>query len=272
MPQLHAIFRSVRLEPAFESFQDWLPWGRGFENLIQAKTISVPPPQSGAQFMFFYSRGPICREYSLKQMTSEKFQEIRSKGTVVGFDFTLNPDELNGNLTFSIGAMALEGPMSFMLVVPDPAPGLIDALVSENVWSMAKRWCGVPGLLRLSAQSPRGVGPFSDGTDVDLPLVSGYHWLLYLRPDVVAILGGEEFVMRAAPVERVEAINTPEGGRGVLCRIAVSPNAVSDERWQAWKDFLKPVLGTLQSGFPPNSQFCKLTPEDRAFYPDGIHV
>jgi hypothetical protein len=95
---------------------------------------------------------------------------------------------------------------------------------------------------------------------------------LYLRPDVVDLLGGEDFVTQTAPVERVEALDTPEGGRGVLCRMAVSPHTVSDERWHAWKDFLKPVLGTLQSGFPPNTQFCKLTPEDRAFYPDGIHV
>jgi hypothetical protein len=93
-----------------------------------------------------------------------------------------------------------------------------------------------------------------------------------LRPDVVDILGGEEFVIRDAPVERVEAIDAPEGGRGVLCRIAISPHTVSDERWRAWKEFLKPVLGTLLSRFPPNTPFCKLTPEDRAFYPDGIHV
>jgi hypothetical protein len=41
-----------------------------------------------------------------------------------------------------------------------------------------------------------------------------------------------EFVIRAAPVERVEALDTPEGGRGILCQIAGSPHTVTDQRWR----------------------------------------
>jgi hypothetical protein len=131
LTQLHATFEKSHFKMALGYTETWLPWGKQFRDKIERDKISVPSTQKGAQFLLFNSEGPVCQERSLAQFSETKFRKARERESLVGFSFTLNPDEVDHHRTFNVSVFALEAPMSMMLLVPDPNPGVIDSSLAD---------------------------------------------------------------------------------------------------------------------------------------------
>jgi hypothetical protein len=91
--------------------------------------------------------------------------------------------------------------------------------------------------------------------------VPGYCWILLLPPEVVAVLGGVERVLREAPVDDARQVVYGNGDVAVLCRVGIKPIEVPERRWREWKEYLQPVLGEVAY---PRKKYPWILPEDSA--------
>jgi hypothetical protein len=142
---------------------------------------------------------------------------------------------------------------SFRLCMPDGAiVGSPHSNLSNSFFELAVELSGRFAPEQLTVEcSDRGVEHPTHSWPPDLkqPWVPGYCWVLLLPPAVLEVLGGTTRVLVEAPVQTAMEIPYGETKTAVICRVASTPNDADEKVWNAWRDFLGPVLGQPNS-FP----------------------
>jgi hypothetical protein len=247
-----------------------LPWGNLFQKWFKAGIILPPVRESSSRVIV--KTGPSLNEKKIpcSNFNEEDFRTLQQNS---GFSFYYNGDRDRACEHYRFGFYEIKsnGQSSIGFKAPDLEIGKVSPVQAEDIWCWALECLKVRKVVTFSAGSPISTSPYS-GADPLSPIVSGYHWLQFLRPDVVERLGGAEAVLRDAPVERKQLVFTAEGAQGVLCRVAPSPHLGSDDDWRNWKEFLTPVLGVFQTGDYTGISLSRLTPEDRALLPTANHT
>jgi hypothetical protein len=250
--------------------EPWMPWGDLSKKWQALGEIEVVKDEQ-RQPHFAVRFGAREKTFLMQKFDLSKFRELVAKVAATGFSFNGHPDDTTYERPHCVGFMSGRTcPLSLTLTQKsdkDISPDL-----SEDLWDTAVSWLKLPGSLLLYGATPDPLSLFGDVTRPELPQVFSYHWMVYLRPDVLTLLGGINFVLADAPVERKQLIDTAEGAQGVLCRVGVSPQDVSDDQWRAWRTFLLPVLGEINRHFDSGTEFPRLIPEDRALFPNGFHI
>jgi hypothetical protein len=271
MPNLWArVRKGLPAAAALEATEAWMPWGHLFQKWQALGQIELAETKQ-KQPSFSVEFGTRERTFSAKSFDVDKFRGLVEMKTATDFTFHSHPDDSSDKRANHVGFLSdTTCPLSLRLA--EITVGEIPNDLAEDIWETALRWLQLPGVLFLYGACPNVRPLFGDMMQLESPQLFAYSWTVYLRPDVLKLLGGIDFVVGEAPVERHQVIETFENKRGLLCRIGVSPHMVSDDQWRAWRNFLSPALGEMTSGFYPGEQFPRLTPEDQALFPGCKHL
>jgi hypothetical protein len=252
-----------------------MPWGTLSKMWLERGQLEIVEKQRAGQFDFRFAKGKRYRTFAFKNRDVEEFRSFATMNTCNEFSFDSFPDRLlnvDRKQTIFFSNDFLFANLNF--VIPDRAIGQIESDLSEDMWDTALAWLLFPHAYELFGGSPNCLHPFGNVAEhADLPIPGSYHWMVYLRPDVVEILGGLDRVVSDGPVERLQVIDTAENEKGVLCSVAESPHRATDDQWREWRNFLSPLLGPVNvHNQPLEIVFPRLTPEDRLLFPNGKHL
>ncbi len=275
MTTLSCMVRALSLTNGSRLVNEYFAWGDIFQRWLLNNIISPSDIEKGEVCIYLKKR-PFLRTFRIEKFDVNQFEQVKDDPATAGCFIGGRGNSLTPYMA-GFFIPRLEDPEAgfpagvLSIGLPDPEIGVIHPIVAEDLWRTAVDWTSELDVLRLVAGSPTCLGAFGGNEDAFLPIVSGYQWMLYLRPDIVDLLGGSTRVLQDAPVERAQLVDKGQN-RGVLCRIAPSPDSVSDAQWIEWREFLLPVLGERMFGLNPGHAYPRLTPEDRAYFGDGIHL
>lgn len=85
------------------------------------------------------------------------------------------------------------------------------------------------------------------------PTVPGYRTMLYLPPAAVIELGGAAAVSTNAPVADARRIDHVDGSIGMAALLCRTPEELTVERLQEWRNYLEPVLDLPEERYRPAS-------------------